>query len=97
TCGLTPPTESNSNSNSNSKLGREADPCRRMVARPLPSAGVAVDAGFDDLLAQGVGDQGQVDAQPEVAAEGGLAVIPPAEDAGGVVVQAEGIVQAQRL
>src|SRR3546814_19761928 len=51
----------------------------------------------DLLLAQGVGDQGQVDAQAQVAAEGGLAVVPPAEDAAGVVVQAEGVVQAQRL
>src|SRR3546814_5488744 len=47
-------------------------------------------------LAQGVGDQGQVDAQARVAGEGGLAVVPPAEDAAGVVVQAEGVVQAQR-
>src|SRR3546814_12775776 len=55
------------------------------------------DTGVDGLLAKGVGDQSQVDAQAQVAAEGGLAVVPPAEDAAGVVVQAEGVVQAQRL
>src|SRR3546814_3358345 len=69
----------------------------RVVARALPRPRFTIDAGFDGLLAQGVGDQGQVDAQAQVAAEGGLAVVPPAEDAAGVVVQAEGVVQAQRL
>src|SRR3546814_6189642 len=71
-------------------------PRGRVVARALPRPRFTIDAGFDGLLAQGVGDQGQVDAQAQVAAEGGLAVVPPAEDAAGVVVQAEGVVQAQR-
>src|SRR3546814_6739602 len=79
------------------KSGLQSYPGRRVVAWAFPGPGFAVDAGFDGLLAQGVGDQGQVDAQAQVAAEGGLAVVPPAEDAAGVVVQAEGVVQAQRL
>src|SRR5690606_14598850 len=78
------------------RSARQRDPYRRVVAGTLPGARFAVDARFDRLAAQGVGDQGQVDAQAEVAAERGLAVIPPAEDAGLVVVQAEAVVQAQR-
>src|SRR5690606_30505741 len=72
-------------------------PGRGVVAGALPGARLAVDARLDRLRAQRVRYQGQVDAQAQVAAERGLPVVPPAEDAGLLAVQAERIVQAQRL
>src|SRR5690606_37550789 len=53
--------EAEDSSNSNSKLEREADPCRRMVARPLPCPRLAVDARLGRVCAQRVGNQGEVD------------------------------------
>src|SRR5690606_24625395 len=72
-------------------------PCRCMIAGAFPGARFTVDARFRGVFAQGVGDEREIDAQAEVAAKAGLAVVPPAEDTGLVVVHAEGIVQAQRL
>jgi uncharacterized membrane protein YeaQ/YmgE (transglycosylase-associated protein family) len=48
------------------------------------------------VIAQRIRHQGEVDAQAEVAAERGLPVVPPAEHAGIVVVQAETVVQPER-
>src|SRR5690606_19456522 len=73
----------------------ELDPRGCVVAGTLPRARLAIDARGHRRPTQRVGHQGEVDAQAEVAAEGGLAIVPPAEDAAFVAVQPEAIVQPQ--
>lgn len=70
-------------------------PRRRVVARALPGARLTVDAHGLDVVFERIGDQGQVDAQAQVAPERGLPLIPPAEHAGLLPPQAEGIVQTE--
>lgn len=66
-----------------------------MIARSVPRPRFAVDVRRAGLVAQRIRNQRQVDAQAEVAAEAGLAVIPPAEEAAFAVMQAIGVVQAE--
>ena len=52
-----------------SKSLAQLHPHRRMIARALPCPRFAIDIRGDGLLAQRVGDQRQIDAQAEIAAE----------------------------
>ena len=59
----------------------EVDDHRRVVARPLALAGLAVDPGGLDALGDGVAGQHEVDPHPEVLVEHAGAVVPVGEDA----------------
>ena len=70
-------------------------PGRRVVAGPVPGAWLAIDTRGRAVRAQRLRHQRQVDAQPQVAPERALPVIPPAEIARLRVERAVHVVQAQ--
>src|SRR6478609_5131483 len=73
----------------------ELHPDGRMVTRPIPRPRLAINHRRRAARLQRRAEQHEIDAQAEVAAETGRAVIPPAEMPGLLVVQAEAVVQAE--